>query len=250
MRVGKMQNPKSQTVTVATIGDSVYDNVTLHAPMNGVFQDLKGHSFETVGNPTPTANKKFGTSAVLFDGTSCINYKHASDFNFGSADFTVEFWLFVSASPTVEYGLFTKRSNLGYSPIQIALGSTGQIWAGVSTDGTTWKSSGSLANPTLSVWTHIAFVRSNDVLCTYVNGIPGETTAITGSIMTNTAPITLGASSSIADFGLIGAMDEIRITNGVARYTAWFQPDNMPGATFMNNPYTTTSMLKTLALAS
>ena len=81
----------------------------------------------------------------------------------------------------------------------------------------------------LNQWSHIAYMRKNSVLTVYVNGTSaGSYTAATN--------FTAGATNFFTDGNGLSfpltttAIDELRITKGVARYTAPFTPPVAPFA--------------------
>ena len=75
-------------------------------------------------------------------------------------------------------------------------------------------------------WTHVALVRSNGTYTLYQNGqVAGNSTVTAGANLTQST-VYLGANESGGE-SFLGTLDDVRITRGVARYTAAFTP---PGA--------------------
>jgi hypothetical protein len=189
---------------------------------------------ETVGDVRiSTAVSKFGGSSMFFDGSGdYLVVPHSSLLDFGSANFTIECWINSSAA-SVEQLLFGKRaSSANYAPILFGLkpsGGTNRIYILGSTTGSTWNinsgfNNGATAIP-VNTWTHIACVRNGTTITGYVNGVSDFTlTGISGSLMTNTNNATIGAASLAGDSPVNGYMQDFRITQGTARYTANFTP--------------------------
>lgn len=79
-----------------------------------------------------------------------------------------------------------------------------------------------------NTWAHIAVTRSSGVIRAFVNGVQGysttDTTNYTASYMN------VGGYYSTT-YVMLGYIDDLRITKGVARYTSNFQP---PQVAFAN----------------
>lgn len=78
----------------------------------------------------------------------------------------------------------------------------------------------------LKTWTHIALVRYNGVVSTYINGISSGTT-YSGIVTDNSTSVLAvgnlkGAINSSFTFN--GYIDEFRFSNGIARWTSNFTP--------------------------
>lgn len=175
-----------------------------------------------------TFSSVFGGSSCYFDGTlDYITFPHSSDFNFGSGDFTIEFWLRPSGVTQNRY-LLGKAAGSGPSPFHVIITSSGYV-KGYCHDGTSsYETPTSGTALVASTWYHIAFVRNSNNLTMYVNGVAtGSPVAITASLYVTTTPLCIGnfgysyAGGSGASIGAFGRLDDLRISVG-ALYTADF----------------------------
>jgi hypothetical protein len=173
-----------------------------------------------------TAGYKFGSSS-LGGGTATTGYYQVTDnpsLTVGANNYTVEMWVYHT---TVGYSvrLVTLKSNAaGYSSVGVNITATNAIQTFASSNGTTWQLNITSAVNIISAgnWYHMAVVRNGNTITTYYNGTAVTSGAFTG---TGVAGIyTRFLASSVSVSGLNGFLDEIRITNGVARYTANFTP--------------------------
>ena len=177
-----------------------------------------------VGNAQiSTAQSKFGGSSILFDGTGDqLTTPSNNAFAFGTGDFTVEAWVYEPSRV-----VFPSILEIGYH-----IAGTGIVFL--------TNNGGNLASiysegfyagaPTgsLSVWNHYAWVRSGNFITTYVNGVGGTTSSFTNNL-TDTATITIGSvNGGSGNYDTNGYIDDLRITKGVARYTANFTPPTLP----------------------
>ena len=179
-----------------------------------------------------TAQSKFGGASIAFDGAG--DYLSAGileDWTFlhdGTA-FTVEAFVRgsvfsgnrVIASTIVNsssVGIFLSV-NSGKASFRIARGSTGNFALSLEDD------------TVLSVdtWHHLAFVLTAEgVGAIYVNGtLEDSGTASSFSLSRPSYPLAIGANPNISLF-FNGYIDDLRITKGVARYTANFTPHTAP----------------------
>ena len=181
-----------------------------------------------------TAQKVFGTGSVLFDGTGdYLSLADSDDWNLGSGDFTVELRF---RKPTGSEGNFvTQWGDAGNR-------SWGFVWDAAyiyfiyTTDGTTIASKtislGTINNDT---WYHMAFVRSGNTLTYYLNGTSQGTVDLTGiTIYDSISPLWIGAGYGVFAT-LNGWIDELRISKGIARWTANFTPPTVAYGYGYNN---------------
>ena len=218
---GAGTGPYSSATSSVTPGgaanDPNFSSVSLLLHMDGsgnTFVDSSGtpKTVTAVGNATQsTAQSKFGGKSASF--SSGLLAVDDSAVNFGSLDCTVECW-FYSVGYSEWQQVVSWRSSGGTASFAI----NGESW--------NWhfgKLSGSV---TANTWHHLAIVQSNGTLAIYLDGsFVGSTTA-SGDF--SVGPLTLGAVSVNGGEYFQGYIDELRVTKGVARYTANFTPPTAP----------------------
>jgi hypothetical protein len=78
----------------------------------------------------------------------------------------------------------------------------------------------------LNQWNHITWQRSSGIFKIFVNGSSSNSVAFTNNITLPSINSSIGSSGLFADniYSSQGYIDDLRITKGVARYTANFTP--------------------------
>ena len=198
----------------------------------GILDNAMMNDLETVGNAQiSTSVKKYGTGSMYFDGTGDYLYIPSSpNLAFGSGDFTIEFWLYLSALPLVSlfYSVYDNRpASQGAYPLIYVDNTTGTLkyWVN-SADRITGS------NLSTSTWYHIAISRSSGSTKMFLNGTQTGST-YTDSTVYLQSYLTIGANALNTSLSnLNGYIDDLRITKGYARYTSNFTP---PTAAFPNN---------------
>ena len=175
------------------------------------------------GNVTASnTQRKFATSsAVVFDGNDDRLEFSADVANFGTGDFTIEMWMY----PT-EYGngLFNKTTETGASsPPSVSVYMTSSAFLiGVNSGSATgsWDTASSVA--ALNQWSHFAMTREGTSLKAFLNGTSILSTTNSANV-DNNITFNLGKwRNSTEHFN--GYMQDVRLTKGLARYTANFTP--------------------------
>jgi len=190
-----------------------------------IFDSAAKNDLETVGNAQiDTGTKKFGTGSIEFDGTGdWLLLPDNPDLQLGTGNLTVEFWVYLATGDTgSNRGLVSKgTASTGWS---VSLNTTQKVVFSYASS--TITSSGAI---TLDAWNHIAVVRAgtgSNQTKIYING----TNDGTGTVSTDfnqTNVMYIGANRAAGD-PMKGFIDELRITKGVARYTANFTPPTRP----------------------
>lgn len=171
----------------------------------------------------------FNVPLVAYDTTGdYLSLLASADFDFGTGDFTVDFWHYASIVPLDGTGLIGGYTGLGIGWL-IAVTDNGHLF--IQANGTD-QFECTPALP-LSTWTHIAVVRSGNILTAYQNGVTVGTLTITGSHTLNTDGngIVIGRSRTDAypvNNYFTGYLDEVRIGKGIARWTSDFTPPALP----------------------
>jgi hypothetical protein len=178
------------------------------------------HAIAVTGAVHTTAEAKFGTSSMWFDGTDdFLSISDFADFNFGSNAFTVDFWV---------HGDFLANSRI-YLGNRTATG-TDTMWSLAYYDNSTEFHTGltQVVNngniPTGGIWNHIAIERittATDGVRLYVNGVEGPQRGTLDDDMTGGEALLIGKDLLGLDY-FHGYFDEIRISNGIARYQGNF----------------------------
>jgi hypothetical protein len=217
-------DPTQSSITVPTAPLTAVTNTQLLCNFTnaGIFDNTGKNNLETVADAQiDTSVKKYGTGSMEFDGTGdWLIMKDTPEMVFGTGDFTIEFW--VNTNQTVnEFAVVDFRTVNGFFPF-IAHDSTRGVFYYLNS-GYRIESNTVL---TIGIWYHIAVARSGSSTKLFIDGTQA------GSTYTNSNSLSVGANrpaigingESLGTLPLNGYIDDLRITKGVARYTAAFTP--------------------------
>jgi hypothetical protein len=177
-----------------------------------------------VGNAQiSTAQSKFGGASILFDGTGdYLDVGSNSAFGYGLSDFTIEAWVYRNVSSALQViidqraGVVTQLApTLYFNATSLFYYANGgnRITGGVVP---------------ASQWVHIALSRSGTSTKLFINGLQGGSTYSDSNNYIDSPARVGGANDGSSVASLNGYLDDIRITKGVARYTANFTPPTAP----------------------
>jgi hypothetical protein len=174
-----------------------------------------------------TAQSKFGGSSILLDGVGdYLKVPSSASFNFGTANCTIEMWVRPN-STTTYYTLFNFGA-ASYGGWYLRLSSTGVLTLNVR--GTQWSTGTNTVYD--GNWHHIALVISYGNVKIYFDGVAGHNSSFsTYALDTGSDNLFIGYDSTYSTSAYAGYIDDLRMTKGVARYTADFTP---PTAEFPN----------------
>jgi hypothetical protein len=179
-----------------------------------------------------TAQSKFGGASGLFDGTGdYLSVPDSADWDFGSGDFTIDLW--VRSTTTSGDHVIIERASPSIDPGAAAflIDMTGGNFRFLaSADGATYGvailSMGAVAADT---WAHLAVTRSGSDIRTFKDGALIASTTSASALFDVAFPVMIGAGSNGSVIaGWNGWIDEVRISKGVARWTAAFTPPDEP----------------------
>lgn len=224
-----------------TSTDPYFSNVVLGLHCNGAVGstniiDVKGKAVTAVGNAQLSATQsKFGPTACYFDGTGdCITTPYTADFDFGAGNFTIEMWIHPTGN-NVNTSRFWNSNGDYYHQVDIGYSETGYLTCYMSSTGSSWNiiAAPAIAQLPHNQWYHIAIVRSGGSAFAFVNGAMytlstglGATVLANGTNGATTRSI--GGQSGGVNRSFNGYIDDVRVTKGVARYTAAFTPSRTP----------------------
>lgn len=174
-----------------------------------------------------TAQSKFGGSSALFDGSGdWFSLADSATWRL-AGDFTVELF-YRPANLSAFRNIVGAAIAGGKNGWGLTTTNVGQ-WAMLTGNGSTITVTNSSISPTLNVWQHIALVRSGSTVTFYVDGEVGGSVS-NSSFGAGNFPLRVGNAWGISGGNWsnqtpsLGHIDELRITHGVARYTAAFTP--------------------------
>ncbi len=232
-------NPTSTTLTVPTAPLTAISGTSLLTCQSNRFIDNSSNNFTITRNGDVRVTKEspflptaaYSTSTIggsgYFDGSGdYLSLTSNSAFDFGTGNFTIEFW-FYSTVNSASYGGFVVRGTERYVVCMNGSGNAPQMWVDA------YSVSAPICQSTTNIcdgaWHHIAAVRNGNVFSIYVDGIAGGTSNTwTGSIVSSTAPMWIGADPDNTSGTITGYMSNVRVVKGTALYTSNFTPPTAP----------------------
>lgn len=217
----------TDTPTVGSDADASFAQVQLLAHFDGAEGstpvDSSGinRALTVSGSATVTTGQsKFGGTSLSLTG-GYVSAAASADFAF-PADFTIEFFARKSGNGPAGYdtALSTDTSNgsaVNGWFVELASNRGLQLWAA----GTNLVSYAT--NPNDSQWHHWAIARQGSTVRAFRDGALVATSTSSLSIPAN-GQFGIGGSVNSTQYRYSGHIDEVRITKGVARYTADFDP--------------------------
>lgn len=239
------------TLTLPPPADPYAANVSLLLHMDGAngsttFTDKSNsaHTITANGNAQVTTSQSvFGGGSVAFDGTDTafLTVPDSPDWTFGTSDFTIEMW--------VRFNATNVGPNGGYALLGVYDGSefAWGVWSSTGTNilfGHPGGNQGPSWTPALNTWYHLAVSRSysSNWVKLFIDGVQvGSDVTGVLSLPDKANDLSIGGYAQTFSGGtpvtmrryMNGYIDELRITKGVARYTANFTP---PTAAFPDPP--------------
>jgi len=192
--------------------------------------DTGNHTVTANGNAqVDTAQQKFGTGSCVFDGTGdYLSVPDSVDFEQTSTPWTVELWARLNAT-TGRY-TFCDKSNSGNTGWAIWMLDGALAWYVLSSGSATVTCiQPSATGWSTATWYHIAVDYDGTDYRIYRDGVVLQTTTSATVPGANTYPFQIGRGGFNGDSGdYNGWIDELRFSNGVARYAGAFTPPAVP----------------------
>ena len=181
-----------------------------------------------VGNAQiDTAQSKFGGASGLFDGTGdYLTAVDSADWNF-TGDFTIDLWARFSTLPTSGNRAIFVQQREGGNGWAFRLNNTAGVYSmqiiAFPAGSTIVNFSGNVTVAT-GEWHHYAVVLSGTTYALYFDGTNVGGGTDTDKLGNIAAVLSIGADNLGPTDSMNGHFDELRISNGIARWTANFTP--------------------------
>lgn len=190
----------------------------------------------TINGNTTISTAQYPTgmsSSIYFDGTGdYLSLPANAAFSFGTGDYTVEFWVYMTSYGSTNSALIDFRGSTGFPQVQPV------VYLNFSTKElelypATGKTTGAFP---LNTWTHIATTRSASVVKLFVNGTQAGPSSTDTTSYTNSSGVFIAAYAIGPSQFLNGYMSNIRVCKGTALYTANFTVPSAPLSTTVTVP--------------
>lgn len=225
------------TTPSSTPADPYYGYTSLLLHMDGTnastaFVDSGPNAFTVTAAANAqisTTQFKYGTASGYFDGTGdSLTIPANTALALGAGDYTIEGWFYSLTSGTSLRGMIDFRT--------AATGTNGLMLRENDGGFLVYLNSATLLSTTTgrvaNQWQHVALVRKGTTVTLYVDGVSRATATSSTTLTDNIIRISGFVDTQSNLYTYNGYMDDIRITKGIARYTANFTP---PTAAFPNS---------------
>lgn len=208
-------------------GNDSFSKLLLHcegADAGTTFTDSSGLAHVVTvhgGAQLDTAQKKFDAASALFNGTDAfLSLDGSADFGFGAGDFTIDFWLRPNLLATIQALYDARPSGGGGIYPDLFIDASNKVYFVVN--GVIRITSTTAV--ALATWYHIALARSGTSTKLFMNGAQeGATYSDSNNYLIGAGAPSIGASQPLS-FMFNGWIDELRVSKGIARWTANFTP--------------------------
>jgi hypothetical protein len=220
-------------------GKTIKNDIKLGASYSGTTLKLNFDSNNTDSansfTPTVTGTAGYSTADAKFGAGSCAGFNSASWLeynpdagNFGSGDWTVEFWVKTSSGngPGIVTQSFAAGAGATSWGFFVGYGTSGNVALYLS-DGSTYFAS--ITSGTTAVnnntWNHVAACRSGSTVYLFLNGVSQGTVSVgTTALGNGGAPVRIGGQGTSYAMPSGTYIDDVRIIKGTALYTSGFTP--------------------------
>lgn len=174
-----------------------------------------------------TVPPKVGDRSAYFDGSNAwIETDDSPDWDFGNGDFTIDWWEF-RFDTTAGLATISRDASASYPSFLLGYSDGTNLLVYMSSNGSSWdiangKTMGTITSPG---FVHLAVVRYGNTFYTFKNGVQQDTWTSSASLNPSSSYLYIGKHGSNY---LPGALDEFRISKGIARWTSAFTPETDP----------------------
>ncbi|MDP6794196.1 MAG: immunoglobulin domain-containing protein [Verrucomicrobiota bacterium] len=215
-----------------------YDKVGLLLPFDESHGATSATDISRSGHvPVFNGNTKISAGRSKYGGTSCyfdgkgdyLTIAESEDWNLGTGDFTIEFWVLRTGVSQYE-GILGENAKSWNSGVPVIVIYNTKI---LITEGKIGNKTQASTSFVANTWYHVAFSRGGGYMRLFVNGKLEDFKEDTHAYDFNELRIGRYNVGSDYDFG--GYLDDLRITKGLARYSSNFElPEAMKGDALPN----------------
>lgn len=241
-------DPTQTTITVPTAPFMGNTTTTLLIGQDNRIVD-QSHTRATItysGTPQIHAVGPFGSYtappksySMYFGGAEYYSVPNNAIYNFGTGDFTIEWWQYLTGTS------FTASNGMNMGQKLNDASNGWQIYrnTSVNTDKYSLRIVGGTDYPStvtsnIKVWEHWAVVRSGTTLTWYKDGVAaGVYTGVSGNITEATAPMKVGFADTWSYYMGPGYYADVRIVSGTAVYTGAFTRPSAPLTAITNTSF-------------
>lgn len=176
-----------------------------------------------------TTQSIIGGSSIYFDGTGdYLSLADSADWDFGSGDFTIDFWVRFTSLPvhTAKAFIYNHRYD-GSNLVEVSILNTSGTYycvLDVYSGGSYTLNVTKQVSLSVDTWYHISLVRNGTSISFFIGGIIAGTSTTTSVTLPNIAStVNIGRWAGDGLY-LNGYLSHLRITKGQALWTSNFTP--------------------------
>ena len=202
-------------------------SLLLSGTNGGITDAAAKNVLETVGGAAiSTAQSKWGGSAMYFDGSGdYLSMVETAILNFGSSDFTIEAWIYATATVGANRPIWSTGTNSTNWMSLYLHTAAGRPEFAIISGGSNIIDLFPSDVVSTNTWYHLAVTRSGSTFRMFLNGTVISSGTSATAVPDYTDNYRVGYGRWNGDTGVYaGYINDLRITKGYARYTANFTP--------------------------
>ena len=217
----------------STVGDVYFPQTKLLLPFDGAngattTSDLSNsnHTVTFGGNAEiSTVQSKFGGSSLSLDGSSYLSIPTSSSWTVGSSDYSADMWIKTTDGVADLVSAFKQAAPNNGWLFGIGFHTVTDGKLAFYNASSSYELFGGTAFVNDGDWHHVAFTKSGATLRLFVDGVLDATGTITITSTNSGEAILIGMDNNASPSRhYSGYLDELRISQGIARWTAAFTP--------------------------
>ena len=200
-------------------GDTHISQVVSLLHMDGSARDVKGVSWTAAGTASYVAGL-FGRALSLSSGDSGLVEPSVSPSLDLPGDFTAECWIKPSGSASDQVILNRFNTDVGSSGWQITLSPNNKIYFYIYASGIGGSTLITSTSITLNAWHFVSVSRTSGNVKLFIDGVAVGSSTTSINFTSKTALFSIGFQAQGGGrYPFRGLIEEVRITNGVGRYS-------------------------------